>query len=109
MKTAFKITGMLLGFFFFLCITVGNKPIFTHLYNLVSPATKFVQAETEGFFSRSVASTQTYSKKLFDNSVPKVKDSVDSKLSAQLKKAGEPLEKITEEDKNELDALIKNH
>lgn len=108
MRTALKITGLLLGFFFFLCITVKEKPIFVHVYNLVSPATNFVQDATEGFFQRSVASTQTYSKKLFDNSVPKVKDSVRSKMSSTAK-ASEPAERITAEEKAELDALIKNH
>lgn len=109
MKTALKITGMLLGFFFFLCITIKDRPIFSYLYNAISPATKFVQSETEGFFSRSVASTQSYSKKLFDNSVPKVKDSVDSKLSSRVKEVAEPAERITEEEKDQLNDLIKNH
>lgn len=80
-----------------------------HIYGVISPATSYVQKSTEDFFNRSVAGTQTYSKKLFDNSTPKFKDSVKSKLSGQLKKGGEPEEKITREEKAELDQLIKNH
>ena len=107
-KSALKIVGLLLSFLFFLCITINNKPIFNHIYGLISPATIYVQNATAGFFSRSVSSTQVYSKKLFDNSVPKHKDSLGSK-SAGLKKLGEPEEKLTNEDKAELDELIKNH
>lgn len=109
MTTAIKMSVLLLGFFLFLCITVKNKPIFTHIYNVISPATTYVQSATENFFKSSVAHTQTYSKKLFDNSVPKLKDSVDSKLSANKKAVAEPAERITNEEKAELDALIKNH
>lgn len=108
MRTALKLTCVLFGFFFFLCITVKDKPIFTHIYHVVSPATKYVQNATEDFFGRSVASTQSYSKKLFDNSVPRLKDSVDSKLSAR-QKIGDPEERITADEKAELDSLIKNH
>jgi hypothetical protein len=111
MKTAFKISGLLIGFLLFLSITVNNKPIFHHVYNVISPATIYAQNATAAFFDRSVNSTETYSKKLFDNSVPKLKDSVDSKLASTLKKAAkaEPEEKIMESEKRELDQLIKNH
>jgi hypothetical protein len=108
-KAALKTVGLLLGFLFFLCITISSKPIFNHIYGLISPATSYVQNATEDFFSRSVSGTRTYSKKLFDNSVPKLRDSVGSKLSSNLKKVNEPEEKITHEEKAELDQLIKNH
>jgi len=111
MKTALKICGIIIGFFVFLSITVKNKPIFNYIYEVTSPATKFAQNATEEFFGRSVNSTEEYSKKLFDNSVPKVRDAVDSKLSSTLKRAAatEPEEKILESEKKELDQLIKNH
>lgn len=111
MKLVLKTTLLLFVFFLFLCINIGDKPIFAHFYKLVSPATNYVQNKTEDFFNSSVSSTQTYSKKLFDNSIPRVKDSVDSKLSSRLKKAagGEPEERITNDEKAELDQLIKNH
>jgi hypothetical protein len=109
MKTALKISGLLIGFFLFLSITYKDKPFFNYVYDVISPATKYVQSATVGFFHRSVSNTQTYSKKLFDNSVPKMKDSVGSKFSAPKRTAGEPEEAITTDDKEELDALIKNH
>ncbi|WPU65600.1 hypothetical protein [Peredibacter starrii] len=110
MKTALKITGLLFGFLLFLSIEIKDKPIFAHIYGVISPATQYAQNTTEDFFSRSVNKTETYSKKLFDNSVPKVKDSVKSKLAAQKKiLIEEPAERITEQEKKELDALIKNH
>lgn len=108
MKTALKITGLLFGFFLVLCININERPLFSYLYNVISPATKYTQNATQSFFKKSFSSTQSYSKKLFDNSVPRVKDSVASKLSAN-KKGGEPEERITEEEKEELDSLIKNH
>lgn len=111
MKAALKICVILVGFFLFLSITVKNKPIFNYVYDMTSPVTKYAQNATENFFDRSVNSTEKYSKKLFDNSVPKVKDSVKSKLSSTLKQAAaaEPEEKILESEKKELDQLIKNH
>lgn len=112
MKTAFKITCLLFGFLIFLSITVNDKPIFSHIYKVISPATTYSQEAVAGFFDRSMNSTEKYSKKLFDNSVPKgVKDSVDSKLASTLKKAAakEPQEHIHENEKHELDQLIKNH
>lgn len=109
-KTTFSIFGLLIGFLLFMSITVNNRPIFSHVYEFISPATKFAQNKTEEFFAQSFQNTQSYSRKIFENSVPKVKDSVESKLSSTLKKAaGEPQEKITTKDKEELDQLIKNH
>lgn len=101
MKTAAKIFGICFGFLLFLSITINEKPIFSYIYNFISPATKYAQDATESFFGRSVASTQTYSKKIFENSVPKVKGAA--------KSVAEPAEKITEHEKAELDQLIKNH
>ncbi len=108
-KTAFSIFGLLVGFLLFMSITVGNKPMFSYVYEFISPATKYAQNKAEDFFAQSFESTQSYSKKIFDNSVPKIKDSVKSKFSAQKKMGGEPEEKITTQDKQELNQLIKNH
>lgn len=111
MITALKICGILVGFFVFLSITIKNKPIFNYVYDVTSPATRYVQNLTGNFFNHSMNSTEEYSKKLFDNSVPKVKDTVDSKLASTLKRAAKaaPEEKILESEKRELDQLIKNH
>ena len=105
-----KTVVILIAFFFFLTIEVKDKPIFSHIYGIISPATKTVQNATEDLIEKSVDNTQSFSKKLFDNSVPKVKDSVRSK-QASLKKrmVAEPAERITEKEKEELNSLIKNH
>ena len=108
-KTAFSIFGLLVGFLLFMSITVKNKPMFSYVYEFISPATKYAQNKTEEFFAQSFESTQSYSRKIFDNSVPKMKDSVKSKMSANKKLGGEPEEKITIEEKRELDQLIKNN
>lgn len=109
-KSAIKVTVLLFVFVFILSIDVGNRTLFSHLYELVSPATKFAQKKTKGFLEESLSTTKDYSKRLFDNSVPRLKDSVKSKLSSQGKiKGGEPAEKITEKEKSQLNDLIKNH
>ncbi len=108
-KTAIKLTMLLFIFTFILSFEVGNKPLFSHLYEMVSPASKYAQKKTTVFLEESVSATKNYSRKLFDNSVPKLKDSVKSKLSSQGKiRGGDPAEKITEDEKNQLNDLIKN-
>jgi len=109
-KTCIKVAILLVVFTFILSFEVGNKPLFGHLYEYVAPASKLAQKKTTGFLEDSFETTKDYSKKLFDNSVPKFKDSVKSKLSSRGKvKGGEPAEKITEEEKSQLNDLIKNH
>ena len=109
MKTILGIFGIFLATVLFLSIEIGNRPIFGHIYKVISPATKYTQKGVENLFGAGVDSTQRYSKKLFENSVPKVGDSVRSKMSATKKKnAAAPLDDISKEDKQELDALIKS-
>lgn len=109
MKKVLGVLGIFIATVLFLSIEVGNKPIFGHIYKMISPATKGAQEATEGFFNRSMNKTEKYSKKLFDNSIPKVNDSVKSKMSSVKKKTTEPLEDITEREKEQLDDLIKTH
>ena len=109
MKSIFKTIGILTAFLCFLSINVDGKPIFNSIYRVISPITLSAQEVTEAFLKRSVSNTKDYSKKIFDN-VPKVKDTVKSKFSAHQKVIHRPVEeKISDEDKEELDALIKNH
>lgn len=106
MTNIIRILGISAVLVLVLSITVGNKTIFDHIYAAISPATIPVQDATESLFARSYKATSDYTKKLFANSVPKVKDSVKSGLSAPLKSAV-PLEDITIHEKAELDQLIK--
>lgn len=109
MITILKHCLTLFIFMCFLTVEVNGRPIFNHIYKVISPATTYVQDSVEGLFKTSVAGTKEYSKKLFDNSVPRVKDSVESKLSGHARKSAEPLEKVSEEDRKKLNQLIKNH
>lgn len=94
----------------FLSITINKKPIFNHVYGVISPLTTTLQNGTENMVSSSLNSLQDYAKKLFDNSRPKVRDQVGTKAAAPKRHVpGAPLEKITQEDKEALDSLIKNH
>jgi len=108
MKTALRVFGIFVATLLFLSIEIGNKPIFGHLYKMISPVTKGGQKLAESLFDSSVDKTQHYSKKLFDNSAPKVKDSIRSKMSG-IKNQGRPLEEVSVEDKRQLDALIKEN
>jgi hypothetical protein len=105
--SAIKITGLFIIFLFVMSISVMDKPLFMHAYKVISPITKYVQTTTENFVARSFSGTQSYTKKIFDNSVPKMKDSVKSKMSSSNK--GAPAERITEKEKEELNQLIRNH
>jgi hypothetical protein len=110
MKTILQFFGIFISTVFFLSIEINNQTIFEHIYAVISPTTQTAQKATERFFDRSMNKTQHFSKKFFDNSVPKIKDSVKSKMSASSKKKTNIiLDDIQPEDRQELDALIKNH
>jgi len=109
MKTVIGIFAIFTATIFFLSIEIGKKPIFGHIYNVISPATRGAQNLAEGFFGTSVNKTQKFSKDLFYNSTPKIKDSVKSKMSSVKNHKGLPQEEIPERDKQKLDELIKSH
>jgi hypothetical protein len=109
MKTFFKIFGIFLSTILFLSIEVRDETIFSHIYSGISPATKMVQTSVERFFDSSLNNTHRYSKKLFENSVPKLKDSVKSKMSSSKKIYTQPQEDILINEKQELDDLIKSN
>lgn len=109
MKTVLKIFGVLFSFLIFLSITIYDKPIFSYIYDVISPATTYSQDLTAKLLNKSVILAQKYSKKLFDNSVPRMRDSVDSKLSAHLKSSVRQEEEIDQKDSAQLDDLIKNN
>ncbi len=109
MKTFLKFFGIFLSTILFLSIEVKDETIFSHIYSGISPATKMVQHSVEQFFDSSLNNTHRYSKKLFENSVPKLKDSVKSKMSSSKKISTQPQEDILINEKQELDDLIKSN
>jgi hypothetical protein len=109
MKTILKIFGIFLSTILFLSIEVKDETIFSHIYSGISPMTQTVQSAVENFFDSSLNKTHRYSKKLFDNSVPKLKDSVKSKMSSSKSLNANPQEEISITEKQELDELIKSH
>lgn len=108
-KNLLRVVGLIVLTVLTLSITVKDKSLFTYVYDVISPGTQYAQRKTEEFFKLSLSSTQAYSKKLFDNSVPKVRDSIKSRQSAIKKSVAAPLENINEDEKEELDELIKSH
>jgi hypothetical protein len=108
MKSSLHFFGIFLATTLFLAIELNNQTIFSHIYKVISPGTKSAQSAVENFFDNSIHSTRHYSKKIFDNSVPKVKDSVKSKMSGIIKSKNEPLDEIEDRDKEQLDQLIKS-
>jgi len=109
MRTALNFLGIFTATVLFLSIEVKDQTLFSHIYSVISPATQSAQNAAEGLLNRSIGQTQNYSKKLFDNSAPKMKDSVKSKMSAAKKSQADPQEEITINERHELDSLIKSH
>ncbi len=101
-----RMTGILSIFLIFLSIQLGKKTIFNHIYAKISPVTRPSQRAIENLIKKTLEGTKRYSVKIFDNSVPKFKDTVNSKLSSSNSPV-EYVEKITEEDKFKLDELIR--
>jgi hypothetical protein len=109
MKSLFKTTLLIVLVVFILSLKVKNDTIFGHLYGIISPATSRIQATSVQLLDQSMDKTQVYTKKLFNNSVPKYKDAVKSKMSSSQKIKNLPAEEITLEEKKQLDSLIKSH
>ena len=109
MKIALRIIGIFVGIVFFLCITIRERTLFGHIYRVIAPVTMATQEYAEDLFGHSIDATRRYTKKLFDNSVPKIKDSIQSRQAAPNRTPGIPLEAIRPEEKAELDELIKIH
>lgn len=109
MKIALGVLGVFMAFTLFLSIEIKGTPIFGHIYDTISPATRAAQRGIENLFDTSMNKTQKYSKRLFDNSNPKFRDTVKSSMSGVSKGKGSPAEHITREEKDQLDDLIKSH
>ncbi len=109
MKTVLQLAGICVLTIFLLCLNVNGKPVFEPVYSVLSHITIPFQDAAGSLFASAFDSTQEYSRKLFNNSVPKVKDSVKSRLAAPVRAGSEPAEVIHVEEKEELNELIKNH
>ena len=110
MKSLLKAVAVCFLTIFVLCLNVNGKPIFEPVYSVLSHMTVPFQNGTESLLASVFSSTQDYSRKLFNNSVPKVKDAVKSRAAAPVRKSGgAPSEEILVEEKEELDELIKSH
>lgn len=110
MRSALKYCGLFLLVVVIFSITINDRPVFSYIYQAISPATKLAQRKTLDLFHYTADVSETYTKKLFDNSTPRFKDSVKSRLSARKHASDrEPLDEIRREDKEQLDELIRSH
>lgn len=109
MSTIIRIIGISGLTIFILCMNVNGKPIFEPLYSIMSHVTVPFQNVSRSLLSSAFTSVQDYSRRLFQNSVPKVRDSVKSRVSAPSRKTGAPSEEILAREKEQLDELIKSH
>jgi hypothetical protein len=111
MKTILKIFGLCFLTVFGLCLNINGKPVFEPVYSALSHVTIPFQNATGSLLANAMKSTQEYSRKIFNNSVPKMKDAVKSRASAPTRNPtkGVPSEVIMVEEKEELDDLIKSH
>ncbi len=112
MKQVLKFFGIAVAVICMLSITISEKTVFSYIYEVISPATKLAQRGAISAYDYSAEQTSAFTKKLFENSVPKV-DSVKSKLSSTRRAGsgavGEPAELIEPQEKQQLDSLIKTH
>lgn len=109
MKKALQILGIAIAVICALSITINNRPVFSFIYNAISPATTKAQQGFVAAYQFSAEKTRQFTRKLLDNSVPKT-DSVKSKLAAPDRKlSGDPAEVIAPHEKEQLDDLIKTH
>ena len=111
MTTILKVIGICFLTVFVLCLNINGKPLFEPVYSVLSHLSIPFQNATGSLLSSAMTSTQEYSQKIFNNSVPKMKDAVKSRNSAPSRNVtkGEPSEVIMVEEKEELDDLIKSH
>lgn len=109
MKALLKIFGICLITIFVLSLNINGKPIFEPVYSALSHLTVPVQKATESLLASAFQYGQDYSRKLFNNSVPKVRDAVKSRAAAPTRSSAEPKEVILPEEKEELNEMIKSH
>jgi hypothetical protein len=84
-----------------------GKTLFSYAYKYTSELSKPTQEVATEYYNKGLYSTRKISRDLFENSVPKIKDSVKSKLSSK-KISNEEKEEINEEDKKKLENLLEN-
>ncbi len=107
MKVGLRILGFVVLTILTLSITINDKPIFSHIYGVISPATRLAQKTTGEAIEYTVDGLKKITKKLFDNSNPST-DSLKSKM-AGIQKKGDPEEIIETHEKEKLDDLIKSY
>jgi hypothetical protein len=110
MGRSIKVLGLLFAFILFLSITIKERPVFSYIYEILSPISVPAQKHLSLILHDTMVSTQEFSRKLFNNSIPRAKDTVNSKLSSNKKFDVEKnLDAASDEDRAQLEALIKNH
>ncbi|MBD64018.1 MAG: hypothetical protein CME62_02345 [Halobacteriovoraceae bacterium] len=101
---AFIVSFLLLSFH------INNKSVFAHLTEVVGPVGKDVQKSLTKSVKRSMSQSSDIGREFFDNAEPKYMDHVKSKRSSTNANNGEMiLEKLEQEDINELDKIINNN
>jgi hypothetical protein len=88
-----------------LSIEISDRPIFAHLHELTSPATRGLQGLVEGAFGKGYEGTRSVGKQLFYNTLP----AAQSARNLVPKNFKAPEESLSEAEKKELNNLIKNY
>ena len=109
MNVALKCLGFFVMLICLLSITINKRSLFSYFYAASHPIVSVVQDTTESIVGSAYKATSDYTRRLFGNSHPRFKDSVKSKMSATQKAVSEPLEEIHQQEKAQLDDLIKTH
>lgn len=108
MKTLIQIVGSFIISFVVLCLEFNNRPLFYHLYPLMEKPLSYLQGGTSSALSQSWASGKNYAEKIFINSIPVSPDKKKSRGQTQ-SFPQPPQEEVSEDDKNQLNDLIKRH
>jgi hypothetical protein len=108
MKKILAVVSIIFFTYLVFSIRIENKPIFTHLFNKTSTITDSLQVNSQKVAKKVGIETKKYSTLIFTNSTPReIKDQVNSKLSSAKLKGQNVAEEIKEQEKKELDDLIK--
>jgi len=109
MKVTLRAFGFFVMLICLLSITVNKRSLFSYFYAAANPIVSVVQDTTENLVGSAYRATSDYARRLFGNSHPRFKDTVKSKMASSKQMTSEPLEEVHQQDKAQLDDLIKSH
>ncbi|MFZ4713100.1 MAG: hypothetical protein ACOYL6_05295 [Bacteriovoracaceae bacterium] len=112
--STFKVFGFFIVCFLILCIPVGGKPLFEHLFKMSTPVGKVIAEKAEDSFDKS----KNFGERLFSNSIPSNNSDEIRMRNSSVKKARRNAFKVeaqdqyddhSSEDQEALEKTIQSH